>query len=153
MMFIPSPVRPLPLCAAQWDARVLGLCLGRVTNPDGGADCNVPFRPRHDPANQIHEPNARLYAGNIMLSIYPYQRLKAMSEVAVDERGPLVSPKGRVLDHIGLSTSDLGATLARLKGQGVKGVRDVHLFGTSRRKAAFIETPDQMLIELVERAR
>ena len=142
-----------PLCAAQWYAKVLGLRLGGATNPDGGSTCNVPFRPRHDPANQIHEPNARVYAGNIMVFIYPHQRLKAMTQVAVDDQGPLVSPKGRVLDHIGLSVSDVGATLARLKGQGVKVVKDVHPFGNSKRKAAFIEGPDQMLIELVERAR
>ncbi|MGE0392840.1 MAG: VOC family protein [Vicinamibacterales bacterium] len=142
-----------PLCAAEWYEKVLGLRKGGVTNPDGGSNCNVPFRPRHDPANQIHEPNARLYAGNIMVFIYPHQRLKAMTQVAVDDQGPLVSPKGRVLDHIGLSVSDVGATLTRLKGQGVKVVRDVHLFGNSKRKAAFIEGPDQMLIELVERAR
>ncbi len=142
-----------PLCAAGWYETVLGLRLGGVTNPDGGTNCHVPFRPRHDPANQIHEPNARLYAGNIMVSIYPHQRLKAMTQVAVDDQGPLVSPKGRVLDHIALSVTDVGATLTRLRGQGVKVVRDVHSFGTSRRKAAFIEGPDQMLIELVERAR
>jgi len=142
-----------PLCAVEWYEKVLGLRKGGVVNPDSGADCHVPFRPRHAPANQIHEPNGRVYAGNIMLFIYPHQRLKAMTQIAVDSEGPLVSPKGRVLDHIGLSVTDVAATLRRLEDEGVKVLRDVHPFGTSSRKAAFIEGPDHMLIELVERAR
>lgn len=142
-----------PLCAADWYQRVLGFRKGRVTNPDGGADCHVPFRPRHDPANQIHEPNAGVFAGSILVSIYPHQRLKALTQTPVDDEGPLISPKGRVLDHIGLSVADLPGTLARLKTEGVVMLEGPRPFGTSGLRAALIEGPDHMRIELVERGR
>ncbi len=142
-----------PVCASDWYQKVLGLGLVGITNPDGGSDCHVPFRPRHDPANQIHEPNVRLLAGSILVSIYPHQRLTALSQVAVDSEGPLVSPKGRVLDHVGLSVRDLQGTLSRLKTQGVTVLEGPHRFGTSHTMAAFIEGPDRMVIELIERPR
>lgn len=142
-----------PLCAADWYVRVLGLRKGRITNPDGGSDCRVPFRPRHDPANQIHEPNAAVFAGTILIAIYPQQRLKALSQTPADDQGPLVSPKGRVLDHIGLSVADLPGTLARLKGEGVVVLEGPKPFGNSGFRAAMIEGPDRMRIELMERGR
>jgi len=142
-----------PLCAATWYERVLGLQMGRVTNPDGGTDCHVPFRPRHDPANQIHEPNAGVFAGSILIAIYPQQRLKALTQTAVDDQGPLVSPKGRVLDHIGLSVADLPGTLARLRREGVVVLEGPAAFGNGALRSAMIEGPDRMRIELVERGR
>ena len=141
-----------PLCAAEWYTRVIGLRAGRVTNPGGGTGCRVPFLPRGEPANQILAPNAAVFAGPIMLSIYPHQRLKALTQVPVDGEGPLVSPKGRVLDHIGLTVSDLPGTLTRLKAQGVVILEEPRTFGTSGRRAAMIEGPDRMRIELLERA-
>lgn len=131
-----------PLCAAAWYERLLGLerlpSLGG--DDDRPADCRVPFGPRRDPGNQIHQPNARLMVGDILLSIYPNQR---------PER-PLVSSRGRVLDHVGLATGDLRATLAHLRAQGVTVLEDIHRFGDSDLQAALIEGPDRLAIKLVE---
>lgn len=130
-----------PLCAAEWYERMLGLeRLPPIGGGDAPADCRVEFGPRRDPGNQIHQPNARLKAGDILLFIYPNQR---------PER-PLVSPRGRVLDHVGLATSDLSATLAHLRAHGVTVLEDVHRFGDSDLQAALIEGPDRLAIKLVE---
>jgi uncharacterized glyoxalase superfamily protein PhnB len=131
-----------PLCAAEWYERVLGLerlpSLGGAD--DRPADCRVDFGPRRDPGNQIHQPNARLMIGDILLFIYPNQR---------PER-TLVSPLGRVLDHVALACRDLRATLAQLRARGVTVLQDIHRFGGSDLQAAFIEGPDRLAIELVE---
>lgn len=139
-----------PLCAADWYETVLGL-----RRPPGKgplpADCHVPFAPRRDPANQIHEPSARVFAGDILVFIYPNQRLKAMSQEPLEKEEPLVSPRGRVLDHIAFSTLDVPALVGRLRNAGVKVLEDVHRFGNTSAKAAMIEGPDRIAIELVER--
>ena len=49
---------------------------------------------------------------------------------------------------MGLSVSDLAATVTRLKSEGVKFIEEIHPWGTSR--AAMIEGPDSVAIELVE---
>lgn len=139
-----------PLCASNWYEKVLGLRRGPTKEPLP-ADCNVPFTPRRDPANQIHEPNARMFAGDILIFIYPHQRLAALTQRAVDDQGPLVSPRGRVLDHIAFSVPDVPGTLTRLREAGVTVLEDVHNFGNTTQKAAMIEGPDKIAIELIER--
>jgi catechol 2,3-dioxygenase-like lactoylglutathione lyase family enzyme len=62
--------------------------------------------------------------------------------------GPYISSRGQAIDHFALSVSDLDATVARLKGEGVKILEDIHPWGTMR--AAMIEGPDLAAIELVE---
>ena len=44
--------------------------------------------------------------------------------------------------------ADLGPTVARLKSEGVKFLEEIHSWGTTR--AAMIEGPDRVAIELVE---
>ena len=114
----------------------------RVPAGDGGApkNCRVPFGPRRDPGNQIHQPNARVRVEDIILFIYPDQR---------PER-PLVSPRGRLLDHVALACRDLRATLAHLRSRGVTVLEDPYRFGNSALQAAMIEGPDRLAIELVE---
>ena len=84
-----------PLCAANWYVAMLGL--RREADAEAPDDCDVPFAERRDPANQIHQPNTRLYAGDILIFIYPNQRLVALSQRPVEDRGVLVSSRGRVL--------------------------------------------------------
>ena len=139
-----------PLCAADWYERVLGLRRA-PTNVPAPADCRVPFAPRRDPANQIHEPNARMFAGDILIFIYPNQRLAAMTPRAVDTTGPLLSPRGRVLDHIAFSHPDLPALVTWLRANDVKVLENVHNFGNTMLKAAMIEGPDRIAVELIER--
>jgi catechol 2,3-dioxygenase-like lactoylglutathione lyase family enzyme len=139
-----------PLCAADWYENVLGIRPNRTRAPRP-PDCHVPFAPRHDPANQIHEPNARMFVGDILIFIYPNQRLAAMTPRAVETMTPLVSPRGRVLDHIAFSHPDVPALVVRLRASGVKILEDVHHFGSTNLKAAMIEGPDSIVIELIER--
>jgi hypothetical protein len=132
-----------PLCAAEWYERVLGLNRLRAAGPQPTGDCHVPFGPRRDPGNQIHEPNARLLMDDIVLSIYPNQR----------PGNPLVTPRGHVLDHVAMMYRDVPAALARLKKLGVKVLEEAHTLGNSNVKAAMIEGPDSLAIELVDRPR
>ena len=63
---------------------------------------------------------------------------------------PLVSPRGRLLDHVALACRDLRATLAHLRSRGVTVLEDPYRFGNSALQAAMIEGPDRLAIELVE---
>ena len=56
--------------------------------------------------------------------------------------------RGRLYDHWAVSTADLDKTVARLKSEGVKFLEEIHPWGTMR--AAMIEGPDRIAIELVE---
>ena len=47
-----------------------------------------------------------------------------------------------------MSTADLDATVARLKRENVKFLEEIHPWGSSR--AAMIEGPDRIAIEIVE---
>jgi hypothetical protein len=62
--------------------------------------------------------------------------------------GGLAPTRGTLYDHWALSTADLDATMARLKRENVKVLEEIHPWGTSR--AAMIEGPDRIAIELVE---
>jgi catechol 2,3-dioxygenase-like lactoylglutathione lyase family enzyme len=87
----------------------------------------------------IRSPAATVRFDEISLIIYPRQR-----------PGPVVSSTGHVVDHIALSVTDLAATLKRLEGEGVRVLRSSQAFGSGG-KSAFIEGPDAIVIELVER--
>jgi hypothetical protein len=62
--------------------------------------------------------------------------------------GGLVSPIGHIVDHWAVSTQDLDKTVTRLKGESVKFLQEIHQWGNTR--AAMIEGPDRVAIELVE---
>ena len=124
-----------PLCAAEWYKRHLGATSrARHTGP-----CDVPFAAPSEPLGVIRSPAATVRLGEINLIIYPRQR-----------PGPLISPRGHVVDHIAVSVPDLAATLDRLRRSGVKVLEEPHRFGNSRLRAALIEGPDSIAIELVE---
>lgn len=139
-----------PWCAGDWYEQVLGLRHPPDTSRVAGADCRVPFAARGNPANQILNPSTRVFAGDVALFIAPHQRLAALSQSAVDAQGPLVSPRGRVLDHIALLVVDVPAALQRVREHGVAVLEDAHMFGNTKLKAAMIEGPDRIAIELVE---
>ena len=129
-----------PLCAGAWYQQMLGLRHAGSRPAEPVEDCDVPFGPRRDPGNQIHLPNIRLLMDDIVLFIYPNQ---------TPERRPAAS-RGHLLDHIALTYPDVPAALARLEAQGVKVLEGVHQFGDTDRRAAMIEGPDAVAIELVE---
>ena len=84
----------------------------------------------------VREPSGGVLFDDISISIRPWPG------------GGLVSTRGKLVDHWALSTADLSATVARLKAEGVKFLEEIHPWGTSR--AAMIEGPDRIAIELVE---
>jgi hypothetical protein len=141
-----------PLCAADWYERVVGLAHLPDVGRAPGADCHVPFHARSNTASQILNPNSRVIPGSgpFALFVYPNQRLRALSANAVDDRGPLVSSRGHVIDHIAFAVADLDDALRRLRGQNVPVIEKPHRFGKSAQKAAMIEGPDKIAIELVE---
>jgi catechol 2,3-dioxygenase-like lactoylglutathione lyase family enzyme len=61
---------------------------------------------------------------------------------------PLVSSRGHVTDHIGLSVADLDAWVAKLRGEGVKFLAEPYALGDTR--AVMIEGPSREALELVE---
>jgi len=134
-----------PACAQLWYTTRLGIGAGgpgRGT-PITADNCSRPYEevtwPAFDKAGMVRNP-----AGAVLVS--------DMASILIRPRhGPYVSPRGQIVDHFALSVTDLDATVARLKREGVKVTEDVHRWGTMR--AVMIEGPDLVAIELVEATR
>jgi catechol 2,3-dioxygenase-like lactoylglutathione lyase family enzyme len=126
-----------PLCAAEWYVKHLGAS----SHSQRSGPCEVPFAAPSEPLGVIRSPAATVRFGEISLIIYPRQR-----------PGPLVSPRGHVVDHIALSLPDLAGALDRLRKSGVKVLEEPHPFGDGKTRAAMIEGPDSIAIELIEAA-
>jgi hypothetical protein len=87
------------------------------------------------PPAVVREPSGYVLFDDVGLPIRPHH-------------GPLVSTRRQTVDHIGLGVSDLRTTVARLKNEGVTVLEEIHGWGDTR--AAMIEGPDQVALELVE---
>lgn len=124
-----------PLCAADWYVKHLGA----TSRARRSGPCEVPFAEPSQPLGVIRSPAASVRFGEISLIIYPRQR-----------PGPLVSPRGHTVDHIAFALQDLDAALDRLTKSGVKVIEKPYRFGVSKMRAALIEGPDAIAIELVE---
>jgi len=127
-----------PLCAAEWYVKHLGASNRAMGSAQRSGPCEVPFAAPSEPLGVIRSPAATVRFGEISLIIYPRQR-----------PGPLVSPRGHVVDHIALSVPDLAGALDRLRKSGAKVLEEAHQFGDSKTRAAMIEGPDAIAIELV----
>jgi catechol 2,3-dioxygenase-like lactoylglutathione lyase family enzyme len=133
-----------PICAMQWYITHLGATLpaGRGgapgTLPPG--DCKQLYAPPTWPSfaktGFVRDPAGAVFFDDISISIRPWPG------------GGLVSTRGHVVDHWALSAADLDATVTRLHGEGVKFLEEIRPWGTMR--AAMIEGPDRVAIELVE---
>jgi catechol 2,3-dioxygenase-like lactoylglutathione lyase family enzyme len=124
-----------PLCAAEWYVKHLG-ATSRAQRP---TPCEVPFAAPSEPLGVIRSPAATVRFGDISLIIYPRQR-----------PGAFVSPRHHVVDHIALSVPDVSAALNQLRKAGVKVLQEPYSFGNSKTRAAMIEGPDAIAIELIE---
>jgi len=127
-----------PFCAADWYVKHLG-AVSRATSQRTGP-CEVPFAAPSEPLGVIRSPATTVRIGDINLIIYPRQR-----------PGPLVSTRGHVVDHIAVSYPDVAPVLDRLRKSGVKVIEELHQFGNTGKRAAMIEGPDSIAIELIER--
>src|SRR5437867_10155571 len=133
-----------PVCAMQWYVRHLGATMpqgrGGSEMPASG-DCRTtayapPTWPSFAKTGFVREPSGGVSFGDISISIRPWPG------------GGLVSTRGKIVDHWAVSTANLDTTVARLKTEGVKLLEEIHKWGTGR--AAIIEGPDRVAIELVE---
>jgi len=134
-----------PLCAMEWYATHLGATVpqgrGAGTGPLGNGDCRTklyapPTWPSFAKTGFVRDPAGGVNFGDISILIRPWPG------------GGLISPRGKIVDHWAVSTSDLTATVTRLKREGVKFLEEIHSWGSLR--AAMIEGPDRIAIELVE---
>ena len=133
-----------PLCAIQWYVRHLGATMpqgtGGVPAPLTG-ECKQPYAPPTWPSffkfpGFVRDPSGSVMFDDIAILIRPWPG------------GGLVSTRGHIVDHWALSVADLPPTVARLKGEGVKFLEEIHPWGNTR--AAMIEGPDRVAIEIVE---
>ena len=142
-----------PRCAMEWYAEHLG---ARGGGGRGGArglepgvpgtvgDCKnnpktvyaPPTWPSFAKTGFVRDPAGGVTFDDISISIRPWPG------------GGLVSTRGKLVDHWALSTADLDKTVTRLKSENVKFLEEIHPWGNSR--AAMIEGPDRIAIELVE---
>jgi hypothetical protein len=134
-----------PLCAMQWYVTHLG---ARLPAGRGGApaalppgECRQTYAPPTWPSfakfpGFVREPSGAVFFDDISVSIRPWPG------------GGLVSTRGHIVDHWALSVADLTGTVARLKSEGVKFLEEIHPWASTR--AAMIEGPDRIAIELVE---
>jgi hypothetical protein len=134
-----------PNCAMQWYVTHLGARMpagrgGAATQPPSG-ECKTtsyapPTWPSFAKTGFVREPSGGVLIDDISISIRPWPG------------GGLVDTRGKIVDHWAVSTADLNATVARLKSAGAKFLEEIHPWGNSR--AAMIEGPDRVAIELVE---
>jgi hypothetical protein len=135
-----------PRCAMQWYVTHLGARMpqGRGAAPPpvpAAGDCRTtayapPTWPSFAKTGFVREPSGGVNIGDISILIRPWPG------------GGLAGTRGTIVDHWAVSTANLGATVARLKAEGVKFLEDIHPWGSSR--AAMIEGPDRVAIEIVE---
>lgn len=95
-------------------------------------------------------PSAFMTADHVSMIIYPIEYPQTAMPELWKERNELVTTRGRVVDHLGFSVTDLDATLARLRAAGVKVTAAPRTIAGGQVEFAFIEGPDQVAIELLE---
>lgn len=135
-----------PRCAMAWYVTHLG---ARMPAGRGGAapaapsmtDCKTtayapPTYPSFAKTGFVREPSGAVVLDDIQILIRPWPG------------GGLVSTRGKIVDHWAVSTANLDATVARLKSESVKFLEEIKPWGNSR--AAMIEGPDRIAIEIVE---
>src|SRR5262245_54751331 len=137
-----------PFCAQLWYQQHLDVAppQGRRGGPPAEArtesNCRVPRTPdRTFPALELNgmyrAPQIPLVFGDVSMGGYMNN---------ADQ--PLVSTRGHLADHVGLSVANLDAWLAKLRGENVAILEQPHKLGDTR--AFMIEGPSKEAIELVE---
>jgi Glyoxalase/Bleomycin resistance protein/Dioxygenase superfamily len=133
-----------PICAMQWYITHLGATLPQGRGGAAGTlppgDCKQLYAPPTWPSfaktGFVRDPAGAVLFDDISISIRPWPG------------GGLVSTRGHVVDHWALSVADLDRDVTRLKSEGIKFLEEIHPWGNMR--AAMIEGPDRIAIELVE---
>lgn len=95
-------------------------------------------------------PIASLMMDNVNIIVFPIDYAQRQYRDQWKDRTATAASKGRVVDHVAFGVDNLGATLSRLGSSGVKVVAQPRKIRGTNVTSAFIEGPDQILIELVE---
>ena len=133
-----------PFCAQLWYQKHLNApaAEGRTSaTPVTEANCKVPRGadrtwPCLEREGMYRTPRAAVTFGDVMLGWYPRQSDR-----------PLASPRGHLIDHIGLGVADLDAWMAKLRSEDIA-VEGPYPLGATR--AFMIEGPSRERLELVE---
>ena len=134
-----------PNCAMNWYVTHLGAKMparqGQPAPTPPKENCETklyapPTWPSFAKTGFVRDPAGGVLIDDISISIRPWPG------------GGLVSTRGKLVDHWAVSTANLDQTVARLKSEGVKFLEDIKPWGNSR--AAMIEGPDRIAIEIVE---
>ena len=125
-----------PVAAGEWYRKHLG----------------IPVRGKETKRRLYREfpvaPASFLQADNVSMIIYPVDYARVQWPELWKTRKTFEATRGRAIDHIAFSVDDLGATLDRLRGEGVHLLEGMRTIGGGT-KTAFIEGPDKVWIELV----
>jgi catechol 2,3-dioxygenase-like lactoylglutathione lyase family enzyme len=132
-----------PYCAQLWYQKHLnapaGPAAGQVVHTE--ADCKVersePSWPGLEKEGTRRKPSAGVLFDDVAMMWYANQGNQ-----------PLVSTRGHLADHIGLSVSDLDAWVVKLRKERVRFLGQPYKFGDTR--AVMIEGPSREALELVE---
>ncbi len=100
-----------------------------------GADVEFASNVEHTPHRDLRRPLALVRVGSVGILFYKADQ-------------PLASTRGRRADHIAFAVPDLTAILAQLRAVDVVVLEPAHALGDTR--AAMIEGPDRIALELVE---
>jgi catechol 2,3-dioxygenase-like lactoylglutathione lyase family enzyme len=132
-----------PFCSQLWYQKHLGATVATGRGPqrteanckvDRGADKSWPALEKE---GMFRIPAAPVAFDDVALNSYMNPGDK-----------PLAGTRGHLMDHIGLSVSDLDAWIAKLRAQGVKFLEQPYKVGDMR--ALMIEGPSREAIELIE---
>ena len=134
-----------PFCAQLWYRAHLNApspqtSAGAPTRTE--ADCKVPRSadrtwPALEKQGMFRTPAAGVTFGDVSMNWYMRQTDK-----------PLVSTRGHLIDHVGLSVGNLDAWIVKLRSEGVTFLEQTYRLGDTR--AVMIEGPSREAIELVE---
>ena len=134
-----------PFCAQLWYQKHLNapVMQGRAgPTPLNEANCKVERGADRTWPSLVREgmfrtPRAAVMFGDVALSWYPRQ-----------SDAPLVSPRGHLVDHLGLGVADLDAWMEKLRSERVTFLEGPYALGDTR--AVMIEGPGREALELVE---
>jgi catechol 2,3-dioxygenase-like lactoylglutathione lyase family enzyme len=131
-----------PISAGEWYIKHFGL-----TRRGTGVSSR---EPRFRGELQIG-PSMSLMSDHVNLIIYPveYSKKQYASDWPAGQT-MLVSSRGRIVDHIALSVTDLDATLKELRDAGITVTAEPRSIADGKVRFAFIEGPDRIAIELLE---
>ena len=129
-----------PIAAAEWYADKLGM-----PNPR-----RAPSREKRYYEGFQVGPSASFNVDDVNVIVFPSGYIEKQWPKFWEVRKGFVSPKNRAIDHVGFSVDDLYKKLAELKAKGVRIVGKPSRFRGTKQRAAFIEGPDKILIQLVE---